>query len=139
MSTHPEPLTWSLWTVGSEPGRQVAALGVAAVFTLALLDVAIDGRLGLFFDLTFVALCVGLALRVAPGSFFYVGVLPPLIMMAVLVVVAIGQPAAIAHPLDGIVRAVVTGLDAHATALLAGYALCLGVLFWRNRELTRPF
>ena len=91
MSTHPGS-PGSLWTVGSEPGRQVAALGVAAVFTLALLDVAIDGRMGLFFDLTFVALCVGLALRVAPGSFFYVGVLPPLIMAAVLVVVAIGQP-----------------------------------------------
>lgn len=132
-----EPGAWSLWDSGRESGSQVVALGAAGVFTVAAVDIALIGHLGLFFDLCFVALCLALALRVAPGDFFVVGVLPPLIMLAGLLVLALSQPGAIAHPDDSAVQAVVSGLAAHASALLAGYGVALGALFWRARELTR--
>jgi hypothetical protein len=126
-----------LWSQGHEPGRDVVALGVAGVLTLALADVLLLGRLGLFFDLCFITLCLVLALRVAPGEFFVVGVLPPLILLGAMVVLAIGQPGAIARPDDSTVQAVVSGLATHATALLAGYAVALAVLVKRTRALTR--
>lgn len=113
----------------------MVALGAAGALTLALLDVAWVGRLGLFFDLCFVTLCLLLALRVQPGDFFLVGVLPPLIMAGALGVLAVGQREAIAQTHDGFVQAVVSGLATHSAALMAGYAVCLGVLYRRMREL----
>ena len=73
----------TLWEEGREPGRQVVALGVAVALTVVIVDLALVGRVSLFFDLCFVVLCIGLALAVRPTDFFVVGVLPPLIMVGV--------------------------------------------------------
>ena len=51
-----------------------------------------SGGVGLFFDLGFVALCLGLALAVRPTDFFVVGVLPPLIMVGVFVLLEATRP-----------------------------------------------
>ena len=123
----------TLWEEGHEPGRQVVALGLALALTVAVLDVAIGGRVGLVFDLAFVAVCLAVALLVRPEDFFTVGVLPPLIMLVVVVLVALWQQVAVAPAAHGLGPAVLTGLARHAVALGIGYAGCLAVLAVRDQ------
>ena len=73
--------TRAVWDEGREPGRAVVALGVAVALSAIVVNVAMVGRVSMFFDLWFVLLCLGLALLVRPRDFFTVGVLPPLIMV----------------------------------------------------------
>ena len=91
-----------------------------------------DG-LGLFYDLVFATLCVGLALAVRPSDFFPVGVFPPLAMFGVVLILAVSQPETVADPTDGVVQATVSGLSGHAVALALGYAACLAVLVVRRQ------
>ena len=125
----------SLWEEGRESGRLLVMLGLAVALTVVALDIGLVGQLSLFFDLCFVVLCLGLALAVRPDDFFTVGVLPPLIMVAVFALLGAVSPDAVAHPTDGVVQAVVSGLATHSGALVVGYALCLGTLAVRQRAL----
>jgi hypothetical protein len=125
----------TIWEEGHEPGRQVVALGMALALTTVVVDLAVVGRVSLLFDLCFVAVCVALALAVRPTDFFTVGVLPPLIMVAVFVLLGVSRPGVIAHPHDGVIQAVVSGLSRHSTALVIGYAMCLACLAIRHRVL----
>jgi hypothetical protein len=129
--------TGSVWTEGLEPGRQAVALGVAAVLTIVAIDVLLVGELSFFFDLCFIVLCLGLALVVKPHDFFTVGVLPPLMMLAVFSLLGAVAPETVADKGDGIVQAVVSGLAHHSGALVAGYAVCLTTLWLRQRSRTR--
>jgi len=123
----------TLWEQGEEPGHEVAALAVALLLTATTIDLALADRLGLLFDLTFVTVCARAALMVRPAGFFTVGVLPPLAMLTCVALLAIAEPAAVAHEQDGVVQATVSGLSGHAIALVIGYLLCLGVLAIRNQ------
>lgn len=125
------PLAWE----GREPGRQVVVLGLAVALTVVLLDLLLVGQVSIFFDLSFVALCLGLAVVVRPDGFFTVGVLPPLIMLAVFGLLAVFSPETIAQPDDGVVQSVISGLATHSGALAVGYALCLSTLYLRQRDL----
>ena len=125
--------TRTLWEEGRESGREVVALGFAVALTVLVVDVSTGERVGLLFDVCFVALSIALALAVRPDDFFVVGVLPPLLMGGLFVLLGIGKPAAIGHPDDGVVQAAISGLSHHSAALMTGYALCLGVLFVRQR------
>ena len=122
------------WAAGDETGRQVAVLGVALTLTAVVLDALITGRLGLLFDLCFVALCLALAARVRRRDFFAVALLPPLLMISVFTFVALVDRETLADPRDNLVQAVVSGVATHGIALFAGYALCLGWLGWRRRS-----
>jgi hypothetical protein len=126
----------TIWDEGRENGRAVVALGAAVALSAIAVNLAMVGRVSMFFDLWFVLLCLGLALLVHPRDFFTVGVLPPLIMLGAFVVLAAGRPEAIASPRDGMVQAVVSGLAHHSVALIAGYALCLLTLLVRQRTAT---
>ncbi len=125
----------TIWEEGRESGRHVVALGSATSLTVTFVDLLIDDKIGLFFDLTFVAIALTLALIVRPSDFFVVGVLPPLIMLGIFVLLAATQPASIADPDDGFVQAVFSGLGHHAISLFIGYAGCLGSLAMRRRVL----
>lgn len=125
--------TGSLWDEGVEPGRQAVVLGLAVALTVVAIDLLLVGELSFFFDLCFVALCLGLAVVVRSGDFFTVGVLPPLIMVAVFTLLALVAPGAVADPGDGLVQAVVSGLAHHSGALVGGYAVCLATLAARQR------
>jgi hypothetical protein len=114
----------TIWDEGRENGRAVVALGAAVALSAIAVNLAMVGRVSMFFDLWFVLICLGLALLVHPRDFFTVGVL------------AAGRPEAIASPRDGIVQAVVSGLAHHSVALIAGYALCLVTLLVRQRLAT---
>lgn len=137
------------WDPGSESGRQVVALGVAATLTAVGIDIALAGRLTQFFDLSFVALCLVLAALVRRRDFFSVALLPPLLMIGVFTFVALVARDALADPRDSLVQAVVSGVATHGVGLFVGYVLCLGWLGWRlrrsgtlaaelSRELSRP-
>lgn len=119
------------WTSGQVPGREVVALCCALLLTVAVVDIALSGRIGLFFDLAFVSLAAAAGIGVRHGEFFAVGVLPPLGMLSVVALLAIADPGAVAEADDGVVQATVTGVSVHAVALLVGYGLCLAVLAWR--------
>ena len=125
--------TRTLWEEGRESGREVVALGFALALTVLIVDVATSVRVGVLFDLCFVALCIALALAVRPDDFFVVGVLPPLLMGGLFVMLAFTRPASIGQPDDGMVQATVSGLSHHSIALMTGYGLCLGVLYVRQR------
>ncbi|MER7557492.1 DUF6542 domain-containing protein [Nocardioides sp. NPDC126508] len=125
----------TIWEEGRESGRHVVALGSATSLTVTFVDLLIDDKIGLLFDLTFVAIALTLALIVRPSDFFVVGVLPPLIMLGIFVLLAATQPASIADPDDGFVQAVFSGLGHHAISLFIGYAGCLGSLAMRRRVL----
>lgn len=139
------------WAVGQEPARQVVSLGVAVTLTAVSIDVLLVGRLSLFFDLSFMALCLGLAALVRRQDFFLVALLPPLLLTAVFGFIALVARDAIADPRDSVLQAVVSGVATHGVALFVGYALCLGWLAWRlhsegeadiatelSRELSQP-
>jgi len=111
----------------------MVALGLALTLSIVALDVGIGGRVGLFFDISFVAVCLALALLVRPEDFFTVGVLPPLIMLTVFVLVGVSHRVAIAREGDALAQAVVTGLSHHAVALGVGYAACLLCLVVRDQ------
>ncbi|MEP9363866.1 DUF6542 domain-containing protein [Nocardioides sp. CN2-186] len=125
----------TLWEEGHEAGRQVVMLGVAVTLTVVVLDLLLVDQLGIFFDLCFVLLCIGLALLVRPSDFFTVGVLPPLLMVGVFVLLGVTRPEVIADSGDGVIQAVVSGLSHHSGALVVGYLLCLATLAVRHRVL----
>jgi len=123
------------WHPGHERGRQVVALGFALALTGALLDLALTGSITWLFDVVFVLTCAALAVLVRPRDLFTVGVLPPLLMLAVFVLVGLADTAALGHRDDGVAQAIVSGLAHHSLALCLGYALCLALLAQRRRLL----
>ncbi len=128
----------TLWEEGRRPGHEVVALAAALTMTAVTIDLLLDDSLSYFFDLSFVSVCVGVALAVRPSDFFTVGVLPPLLMLTVCVLLALADTDVLARPTDGVVQATVTGLAHHMVALGVGYLLCLAVLVVRQRVAGRP-
>ncbi|SEB52107.1 hypothetical protein SAMN04489844_0390 [Nocardioides exalbidus] len=125
----------AFWEVGHEPGRQVVSLGVAVTLTAVSYDMLLSGRLTLFFDLSFMTLCLGLAALVRRRDFYMVALLPPVLMTAVFTFIALVARDAVAEVDDSLLQAVVSGVATHGIALFVGYALCLGWLGWRlHRE-----
>jgi hypothetical protein len=118
-------------------GSRVVRLAVLAGLVTLGLDLLVGSDLGLVFDLGFVATCVGTALAVRPTDFFPVGVMPPLLLLGLVLLVAAVERTQVARADDGLVQALVSGLAHHATALMVGYALTLGVLGVRQRVLGR--
>jgi ATP/ADP translocase len=118
---------------GDTRGSEVVALTAALTLSAATVEIAVGGHLRLFFDLSFLAICLAAALLVRPRDFFTVGVLPPLLMLGTMVLVAVNGTKVIAQAHDNVVQAVVTGLAHHAIALFIGYAVCLVTLVLRQR------
>ena len=133
----------TLWEQGRHPGRLVVrAIGLAVLLT-ALVHVALDTSLGVWFDLVFVTLCVVAALWVHPRDFFTVGVLPPILLGFVVLLLAVVDRDAVARADDVLVQALVSGLAHRAIGLAVGYGLALGILglrqvAQRNRGSLRP-
>lgn len=122
----------TLWEEGTRPGAQIVILACGALALAVLVDVTLTQRLSWFFDVCFVVVCLAAALGIRPGDFFVAGVLPPLLLFAVVLLVALLTRSAIADPVDGPVQAVVSGLAHHATALVVAYVLTVLVLILRQ-------
>lgn len=127
----------TLWEEGRWSGTRVTRLCVVLCLLLTAAGVLIQGRLGLFFDIGFVLICLGAALAIHPEDFFRVGVLPPLLLLGISVVTSALDRGAVAAPSDSYLQAVISGLAHHAGALAIGYGLALAVLAVRHRVLGR--
>ena len=88
----------AFWDAGSEHGHQVVALGFALALTATAINLALVGRLTMFFDLAFITLSLTLAVVVRRQDFFVVALLPPLLMIAVFAFLALVAREAIADP-----------------------------------------
>lgn len=118
-------------------GSRVTRLAVLAALVVLALDLLIGRQLSWIFDVGFVLVCVGAALAVHPRDFFAVGVLPPLLLLAMIALVAVVHSGWVADADDGFIQAVVSGLAHRATGLLAAYLLALVVLGIRQRVRTK--
>jgi hypothetical protein len=127
----------TLWEEGRWSGRRVTRFSMLASALLVAADLIATGGLERIFDSGFIVLCVGMALAVRPQDFFRVGVLPPMLLLGISVLLALGHRTAIAAAGDGFVQSVISGLAHHSGPLLAGYALALAVLGIRSRVLRR--
>jgi hypothetical protein len=128
----------TIWDEGHEPGGRIVALGVALALTVAVIDGLVAGRVELLYDVCFVLICIGLALLVHPRDFFAVGVLPPLLMLGILGLFAVGSRDGIgAAPEDGFLQALISALGKHSIALFVGYALALACLVIRRNRISR--
>jgi hypothetical protein len=127
----------TLWEEGRWSGRRVTRFSMLASALLVVTDLLATGRLERVFDSGFIVLCVGMALAIRPQDFFRVGVLPPMLLLGISVLLALGHRTAIAAADDGFVQSVISGLAHHSGPLLAGYALALAVLGIRARVLRR--
>jgi hypothetical protein len=122
--------------------HELTPRGVIVLVTVLLagataLELRLTDRLGLFFAISFVLTVLTAALLVRSDGFYPVGVLPPLLMFAVLVAVAWTAPQAIqAHGLAvdaGTLQRVIAGTVNHATPLAIGHVLVLLVIGARIR------
>ncbi|HYO34355.1 MAG TPA: DUF6542 domain-containing protein [Nocardioidaceae bacterium] len=108
-------------------GRGVVILATVALSATAALNVALAQGFTLFFDLCFVGVCLVAAMAVSHRDLFTTGVLPPLLLAAVLGGAALINPALFGD-VQGAYEALMTGLAQHAPALVAGYAVALATL-----------
>jgi hypothetical protein len=122
----------TLWEEGRRPGRLVANAAGLVLLLVVLLDLAVNRRLTLFFDLSFVVVCVAAALAVRPRDFFLIGVFPPLLMAGTFAVLAIVARGLVADTGDGLLQAVVSGLAHHSGYLVVGYVVTLALLAVRQ-------
>ncbi|MCW2857042.1 MAG: hypothetical protein JWR52_2657 [Marmoricola sp.] len=127
----------TLWEEGRWPGSRVTRFSVFACVLLAGLDLAVLGHLERLFDSGFILLCVAMALVIRPSDFVVVGVLPPMLLLAVSTLLGIVDRRAVAPHGDGLIQAVISGLAHHSGPLMAGYLLALAVLGIRTRVIRR--
>ena len=128
----------TLWSEGTVRGRDVV-LGAAILGLLVVsLDLLLTGRLSFFFDLCLVPISLIAALAVRPRDFFWVAVLPPLLVLGATLQLGFAAPAALGSEAAGPLQATVVGLADHGAATLWSQALVLGILFVRRRVLALP-
>jgi hypothetical protein len=122
----------TLWEEGRKPAALVVAGAAVLLLFVVLLDLLAFRELTVMSDVVFVLVCAGAALAVRPREFFVIGVLPPLLMAAVVGFLALIARDVVADPADGLGQALVSGLAHHASALVVGYGLTLALLALRQ-------
>jgi hypothetical protein len=120
-----------------DPFRAVG--GAAAVTaTLAAFDFALTHRLSLFFDLCFILVSLSAAMLVQRRGMFAVGVLPPLLMGAVVAAFALLFPSALTASHLAFVSTWLTGLAHHGGALAAAHVVVLALVGVRTGQKAPP-
>jgi hypothetical protein len=107
---------------------------VVATTAVAALDLALTARLSMFFDLCFILVSLSAALAVRDRGLYAVGVLPPLLLGAVVAVVAVLSPAALTATHLAFVSTWLTGLAHHGVALASAHVVVLAVVGLRSAE-----
>lgn len=95
---------------------------------LAAFDFALTRRLSMFFDLCFILATLSATLLVQRRGLFAVGVLPPLLMGAVIAVFAVLVPSALTADHLAFVSTWLTGLAHHGGALAAAHVVVLALV-----------
>jgi hypothetical protein len=122
----------TLWEQGRHPGRLVLRATTLLLLTVAGMNLLVTGSLGLPFDLVFIAACALVALWARPRDFFMIGVYPPIVLGALVITLAVVEPATVARADDPAGQAIVSGLAHQAWPLVIGYALTLGIIALRQ-------
>ena len=128
----------TLWSEGRVRGRDVVLGSVIATMAVVALDLLLTGSLSFFFDVCLVPLSLVAALAVRPRDFFWVAVLPPLLVLSTTLELGFVAPEAIGSAEDGPLQAALIGLADHGSATLWAQALTLAVLAIRRRVLALP-
>lgn len=118
------------------PGRGVILTSSAAALGCAAVDFALTRGLTIFFDLCFIVVCLVGAMAVRRRDIFTTGVLAPLVFAGVIAVVSLVSPQTFVAQGD-LSKVFLTGLAAHAGALVVGYAVALATVSGRV-SVTRP-
>ncbi len=126
-----------MWEEGRWSGIRVTRFSAFGCLVLVAVDLLVSPNLGSIFDIGFIVLCVAIALAIRPEDFFHVGVLPPMLLLAVSTGLGVVDRGAIAGADDGLIQSVISGLAHHSGPLLVGYGLALVVLAIRNRIIRR--
>lgn len=108
--------------------RQVVAGAVVATAAVVAFDVALTARLSMFFDLCFVLVGLWAALGVRRQGLYAVGVLPPLLLGAVVAFLAVTMPATLTASHLAFVSTWLTGLAQHGVALGATHVVVLAIV-----------
>jgi hypothetical protein len=130
-----EPRPGARHAVDSSPpplAHRAAArvVGVAVLTTAGVVafDVALTGRLSMFFDLCFILVGLCAALGVRRDGLYAVGVLPPLLLGAVVAVLAVVSPVALTDSRLAFASTWLTGLAHHGLALASAHAVVLAIV-----------
>lgn len=132
-----EPASRAPWVGAEPPIERVLATAVTVMLVVAFAEIAIADSVGVLVGLGLVVVSVGAALTVRPRDLFTAGVLPPLLLVAVLTVVAVlhGEGIQVAR-LDssaGVAQRVIAGFVHLAGALVVAHAAALTVVALRGR------
>lgn len=128
--------------VGAEPPVGLV-VGPAALLlqVVAFAEIQLRGTVGIGTGVALVLVAVAAALAVRIRDLFTAGVLPPLLLVAVLVVVAVVQPAGIRvtelDPTASVPQRVIAGFVDLAGALVMAHALALVLVALRMRVARR--
>jgi hypothetical protein len=109
------------------PGRGVVIVATLATVLCVGLDLVVTRGVTYFFDLCFVVICLVSSMAIRRRDLFTAGVLPPLVFGLVVAAVTVRSPAAFVAG-AGWTEVFLTGLAAHAGALVAGYAVALATV-----------
>lgn len=110
-----------------DPIRTVGG-AIVVMAALAAFDFALTRRLSMFFDLCFILATLSATLLVQRRGLFAVGVLPPLLMGAVIAVFAVLVPSALTADHLAFVSTWLTGLAHHGGALAAAHVVVLALV-----------
>jgi len=118
-------------------GAATAVSSGALLAGAAWVNITLSGHLGLFFGVSFVLTAITAALVVDVSGMFTAGVLPPLLLLAVVTGVVLLSPDAVVAPhladSAGTVQRVIGGIVDHAAALVLGHGGALTLIGLRIR------
>jgi hypothetical protein len=117
--------------------RQVISAAIAVTAAVVAFDVALTARLSMFFDLCFVLVGLWAAFVVRRQGLYAVGVLPPLLLGAVVAVLAVTMPSTLTASHLAFVSTWLTGLAHHGIALGATHIVVLAIVGLRAGEPSR--
>jgi hypothetical protein len=114
--------------------QQVVAGAIVMTAAVVAFDVALTARLSMFFDLCFVLVGLWAALVVRRQGLYAVGVLPPLLLGAVVAFLAVTMPSTLTASHLAFVSTWLTGLAHHGVALGATHIVVLAIVGLRAGE-----
>jgi len=114
--------------------QQVVAGAVVMTAAVVAFDVALTARLSMFFDLCFALVGLWAALVVRHKGLYAVGVLPPLLLGAVVAFLAVTMPSTLTASHLAFVSTWLTGLAQHGFALGATHVVVLAIVGLRAGE-----
>lgn len=115
--------------------RHSVLFAVCAMTGVSTLDL-VDGSLGIVFDIGFVLTVFMIALWTEQSSLLVPAILPPFLLVAAIVIIAVITPSAIDTSTSGsdpvVLQRVLVAILNHATALVIGHSGALIIIAGRR-------